>query len=36
MGDKFISYQNKIAIYIKDISYQEAVKFMPMEPNTMI
>lgn len=29
LGDKFTSYQNKIAIYIKDISYQEAVKYMP-------
>lgn len=29
LGDKFTSHQDKIAIYIKDISYQEALKYMP-------
>ncbi|QKF91454.1 type VI secretion system baseplate subunit TssG [Campylobacter sp. CCUG 57310] len=29
LGKKALSYQNKIAIYIKDISYNEALKYFP-------
>ncbi|MBF7048941.1 type VI secretion system baseplate subunit TssG [Campylobacter volucris] len=29
LGKKFLSYQNKIAIYIKDIHYDEALKYFP-------
>lgn len=29
LGDKFLSHQNKIAIFIKDISYEEAIEYLP-------
>lgn len=29
LGNKFLSYQNKIAILIQDIEYQEATEYMP-------
>lgn len=32
LGDKFSSHQNKIAIFIKDIEYQEALEYLPNEP----
>ena len=29
LGDKFLSHQNKIAIFIKDINYEEAIEYLP-------
>lgn len=29
LGDKFLSYQNKIAIFIQNIEYQEAIEYLP-------
>ncbi|WP_348519036.1 type VI secretion system baseplate subunit TssG [Campylobacter sp. CCS1377] len=29
LGDTFLSHQNKIAIFIKDIEYQDAIEYLP-------
>ncbi len=33
LGKKFVSYQNKIAIYIKDIEYFKALEYIPIGKN---